>query len=312
MADEKSPKAIAPGAEGMPRRALVHRILRYAPSPLRDEWVNVGVLLFDPQTGERRMRLIEEDQEYNRVRRLHPQADEALLRALRDDLESRFQAGVPGVSGIGAGTGATTGEDAARDARDESHGGARAWLAVLEKWDLTLSSALRLADPKATRAHDLDSELARLYEERVAVERGPGRAGLGGSRANLRTRCSQIFHQAKLWDRLDESVRAEQFTFPGDPMLLDYSYRRNGTRGFVQTLSVTRAPADAKLLAYTAKHILDKGQFSPEFTAVTDVALQAGNDRHRFVRDTLGEFGIEPVPLEGFAVWVAKLRPMLQ
>src|SRR5450432_2122427 len=91
MADEKSPKAIAPGAEGMPRRALVHRILRYAPSPLRDEWVNVGVLLFDPQTGERRMRLIEEEQEYNRVRRLHPQADEALLRALRDDLEDRFQ-----------------------------------------------------------------------------------------------------------------------------------------------------------------------------------------------------------------------------
>jgi hypothetical protein len=231
MADETSPKTIASSTEGAPRRALVHRILRYAPSPLRDERVNIGVLLFDPQTGERRMRLIEEEQEYNRVRRLHPQADEALLRALRDDLESRFRAAVPGVSGIGAGgTGATTGEDAARDARDESHDGARAWLGVLEKWDQTLSSALRLADPKATRAHDLDSELARLYEERVAVERGPGRAGLGGSRANLRTRCSQIFHQAKLWDRLDKSVRAEQFTFPGDPMRLDYSYRRNGAR----------------------------------------------------------------------------------
>jgi hypothetical protein len=32
-------------------------------------------------------------------------------------------------------------------------------------------------------------------------------------------------------------------------MRIDYGYRRNGTRGFVQALSVLRAPADAKLLA---------------------------------------------------------------
>jgi hypothetical protein len=44
-------------------------------------------------------------------------------------------------------------------------------------------------------------------------------------------------------------VRAAQFTFPGDPMRFDYSYRRNGKRGFVPTLSVSRQPADAKLLA---------------------------------------------------------------
>jgi len=107
-------------------------------------------------------------------------------------------------------------------------------------------------------------------------------------------------------------VRAEQFTFPGDPMRLDYSYRRNGTRGFVQTLSVTRAPADAKLFAYTAERIAAKASLKTEFAAVTDVALNAGNDRHRFVRDTLRDAGIEPIPMEGFAVWVAKLRPMVQ
>jgi len=35
--------------------------------------------------------MIEEQDEYNRIRRLHPQADEMLLRALRDDLEDCFQ-----------------------------------------------------------------------------------------------------------------------------------------------------------------------------------------------------------------------------
>jgi hypothetical protein len=39
--------------------------------------------------------------------------------------------------------------------------------------------------------------------------------------------------------------------------------------------------------------------------------LSRDNDRHRFVLDTLREVGIEPVPMEGLAVWVAKLRPSL-
>src|SRR3989454_5864560 len=61
-------------------RACAYRILRYAPNLVRDEWVNIGVLVFDPATGERRLRLIEEAGEFARVRRLHPAADEAVLR----------------------------------------------------------------------------------------------------------------------------------------------------------------------------------------------------------------------------------------
>jgi hypothetical protein len=160
-------------------------------------------------------------------------------------------------------------------------------------------------------AADPDAELERLYADHVGVPRPLGRAGLPGSRGNLRSYCAQVFRQARLWDRLEKSVRAAEFTFPGDPMRLDYGYRRNGTRGFVHTLSVTRAPADAKLLAYTAERIQAKARFASEFAAVTDVPLLEGNHRHRFVRDTLRDVGIEPVPIEGFAVWVAKLRPML-
>ena len=127
----------------------------------------------------------------------------------------------------------------------------------------------------------------------------------------MRPYCSQVFRQARLGDRIEKSVRSSEFTFPGDPMRLDYSHRRNGTRGFIQSLSVTRAPADAKLLAYTAESIIAKASLKTEFAAVTDVALNAENDRHRFVRDTLRDAG-KPIAMEGFAVWVAKLKPLLQ
>jgi Protein of unknown function (DUF3037) len=281
-------------AEGMeatirsgPEQSLAYHILRYVPNLVRDEWVNIGVLVFNPETGERRLRLIEEQDEYNRVRRLHPWADEALLRALRDDLENRLDAG---------GSSGATG---------------MSWREVLGKWNDTLSNALQIAPQKGVLTDDLDAEVERLYADHVAVPRRSARPGLPGGRAGIRSYCAQVFRQARIWNRLEKSVRVAEFTFPGDPARLDYSYRRNGTRGFVHTLSVTRAPQEAKSLAYNVKHIADKANYHTEFAAVTDVRLARENERHRFVLETLGEAGIEPVATEGFAVWVAKLRPSL-
>lgn len=183
---------------------------------------------------------------------------------------------------------------------------------MLEKWNSTLSNAIQLAPQKGVYAADLEAETDRLYGEQVAPPRSESRAGAPGSRSTMRQYCSQVWRQSRLWERIEKSVRVQEFTFPGDPMRLDYGYRHNGTRGFVQLLSVTRSPKDCKELAYTADRIARRARFASEFVAVTDVALQQQNERHRFVNDTLREAGIEAVPMEGFAVWVAKLKPMIQ
>jgi DUF3037 family protein len=278
-----------PTGNGMPgERPFAYRILRYTPNLVRDEWVNIGVLLFAPGTGERRLRLIEEPEEFNRVRRLHPQADEALLRRLRDDLEDRFQS-INGKNGDGL-----------------------EWQALLAKWDDTLSNTLQLAQQKGTLAEDLDAELERLYSDHVALHRAAVRPGAPGSRAQVRSYCAQVFRQARLWQRIDRGIHASEFTFPGDPMRMDFGYRRNGTRGFVHTISVSRAPSVAQNFAYAAARIAGKAPWKSEFAAVTDVELSEGHATHRFVRDTLRDAGIEPVPVDHFAVWVARLKPMLQ
>jgi len=278
----------------MMERILAYRVLRYTPNLVRDEWLNIGVLIFDPQTGERRLRMIEEPEEYARVRRLHPRADEELLRALRDDLENRLATAEQLFGGNG-------GE--AQAAAD--------WLKLLAKWDETLSHALQLAPQKGLEGSDLDIETDRLYAHHVALERAAGRVGAPGTRGAMRSYCAQVFKQARLWERLQKGVRVEEFTFPGDPGRIDYAYRRNGTLGFVQTLSVSRAPAEVKSLAYNFEHIRNKAPAS-EFTAVTDVHLLAENERHKFVRETLRDVGAETVPLEGLAVWTAKMRPLIQ
>ncbi len=141
-------------------RACAYRVLRYTPNLVRDEWVNIGVLLFDPQTGERRLRMIEEENEFRRVRRLHPGADELLLRAIRDDLEDRFQSA----------------------SVDGGKGQAGNWQQFLGKWDETLSNALQLAPQKGVFASDLDAELERLYGDHVAPQRACG--------SGLKNRCA--------------------------------------------------------------------------------------------------------------------------
>ena len=55
-----------------PKNMFQYRILRYMPNPLRDEWVNIGVLL-EENSGARQamrlaMRLIEEPAEFARAR----------------------------------------------------------------------------------------------------------------------------------------------------------------------------------------------------------------------------------------------------
>lgn len=266
-------------------RAYAYRILRYTPNLVRDEWVNIGVLLFAPETGERRLKLIEEQDELSRVRRLHPQADESLLLRLREDLEDRFQS---------------------------ANGNGGDWQALLAKWDNTLSNALQLSPQKGTLAQDLDVELERLYGDHVALQRAPSRVGAPGSRAQMRFYCQQVFRHAGLWERIAKRSPVSQFTFPGDPLRIDYSYRRNGTRGFVHTLPVRRAPGETKNLAYTAGRISSKAAWKSEFAVVTDVELSDRIPLHRFVRDTLRDAGIEPVPLDHFAVWVARLKPLIQ
>ena len=65
--NEKSVESLGAGTSAG-ERACAYRILRYTPNLVRDEWVNIGVLLEDPGGRRRAMRLIEEPAEFARVR----------------------------------------------------------------------------------------------------------------------------------------------------------------------------------------------------------------------------------------------------
>jgi hypothetical protein len=272
----------------MPDTALkpcAYHVIRYMPNLVRDEWVNIGVLLFDPASGRMLRRLVEEPAEMARVRRLHPAADEGLLRGLPEEFDAQMAA-----------PGGTPAEQLAR-------------------LEATLSNAVQLSPRKGLLAEDFEAELDRLYRDHVEPPRYRRESEDLSTRNAIRTRANQVFRSAGIWARLERRVNVAEFTFSGDPMRVDYAYRvvngKGGTRGFVQALALGRDPGQAKVLAFTAEAIRAKVP-KTDFLAVTEIeARPAENPRHRFVTGLLEEHGVTVVPLGRLMDWAQKMRPRL-
>jgi hypothetical protein len=262
-------------------KPCAYHVIRYMPNLVRDEWVNIGVLLFDPASGRMLRRLVEEPAEMARVRRLHPAADEALLRGLPEELDAQMSA-----------PGRTPAEH-------------------LERLEATLSNAVQFSPRKGLLAEDFEAELDRLYRDHVEPPRYRREADDLSTRNAIRTRANQVFRSAGIWPRLERRVNVAEFTFDGDPMRVDYAYRRNGTRGFVQALALGRDPGQAKVLAFTAEAIRAKIP-KTDFLAVTEIEPRPKeNPRHRFVTGLLEERGVAVVPLARLMEWAQKMRPGL-
>jgi Protein of unknown function (DUF3037) len=261
------------------RKMLTYRILRYVPNLMRDEWMNVGVLLEEASGGQRAIKLIEEDSEFARVRRLNPAMDDSLLRGLAGTFDAELRKPNEAVA------------------------------AYLEKLDQTLSNALQFGPVKGVFAEDFDAELDRLYQDQVAP---PARARGGiieSTRAWIKARLNDVFRRRRV-PQLARGIRVEEFTQPGDPLRLDYGYR-NGVQGYIQAVALGRDTAQAKVLAYTAERIRARVP-DVEFTAITEIEPARENSRHQFMVKLFDEQRIAVVPLNRVERFAEDLRARLQ
>jgi len=256
-----------------------YRILRYAPNLIRDEWLNIGVLLEDARAEKRAMRLIEEPAEIARVRRLHPNADEGVLRGLAAELEA------------------------------DLHGPEEAVRVYLEKLGQTLSNVIQLGPEKAVEAGDFDAELDRLYHAQVAPPPRVRGGLVESTRAWIKARFNDVLKRRHV-PRLERGIRVEEFTQAGDPMRLDYGYR-NGARGFLHAVALGRDASQAKVLAYTAERIRARVAVC-EFTAITETEPLRENPRHQFIAKLFAEQDISIVPLNRIEKFAEELRVRLQ
>ena len=207
-----------------------YHVVRYQPNLIRDEWVNIGVLLLDPATrgasasaGSR-----------------SPPTSRACGACIRRRTRSFCCACPPNSTG------------SLPDARWRPE-------AILEKFDDTLSNAVQLAPRKGLLARDPDAETRPPLPRTGRALREARRGAVEiRTRSDVRARAADFFRTEKILRLMQRGVRVEEFTAPGDPMRIDFSYRRNGTRGFVHSVALGRDPGQAKLLAYTAGAIRER------------------------------------------------------
>jgi hypothetical protein len=262
-----------------PRNSYRYRILRYTPNLVRDEWVNVGVLLEEVDGIRKEIRLIEEPRAFTRIRQIHPNADQEVLHSLPHYMDSLLALPV-----------------------------AEAELQI-RKLDQAISNVLQFSPQKGSTADDFDVELDRLYHEMITPPRRQREGIVESTREWIKSRLNDVFRRRRV-PGLERNIPAEQFTEPGDPLKLDYGYT-NGVRGFLQALTLGRDPGQAKVLAYTAQRVRLKIP-DCEFTAITETEPVADKSRHQFVVRLLEEQNIEIVPLNRIEKFAEDLRLRLQ
>lgn len=261
----------------MSEESLRFRILRYTPNIERDEWANIGVVLEEIHGSRRALRIIEDSSEIARIRRLHPNADEKLLRALPGEFESAIHAEPTELTGY-------------------------------ISRDVTLSNALQFSPQKGVIAEDFDAELDRLYREYVAPPPRIRGGLIESARAWIKARMDDALRRHRV-PRLQRSVRVEEFTEPGDSFRLDYAYQ-NGVRGFLHAVALGRDPVQAKVLAYTAERVRARLPHA-EFTAITETEPSAENRRQAFIARLFEDNRIAVVPLDRIEGFAAELRRRL-
>lgn len=267
-------------------RQCEYFLIRIAPDPIRNEYLNIGVALYDPQGSFAAVRLISD---YQRVRCLFPGFDVSDLNGLAEDLMQRLTAESP-------------------------HWLSRQFL--LDWAQECFAHALQLTPSNAVLTRDPAAELEELYRRYVAPPQASAADARLGPRRAVLHRLQQVFEQERLKEHLRRNLRVSDLIADRDPFRFDYYYKPNGTHHFIQALALGGSDAGIKELGFTAGrlHRLLPGD-GLEITAVVDVAEADLRSEvvaiRSFHEEILLDAGIELVPIDQAHALAARVRQNL-
>jgi hypothetical protein len=236
-------------------------VLRYAPSATSEEFVNVGLVLRERESGEARVRLTSD---FNRVRCLDPNADIETLEQVLHSVEQELQ-------------------------RDREF--------ILKKIYDSFSNVLQISSTKACLTEDPVREmetLARMYLEGPKRQRHLRESS---ARAKIVGRMRDEFTRAGVWELMWKRVPASEYTRKGDPLKIDCGYKPNGVVRLFHGVSLESDSDVAKVLAFSCPQLREGIARSLEadakLTAIVD-SVDGLDDEGKFAKEVLtkAEIGI--------------------
>jgi hypothetical protein len=235
------------------RRQLEFFLLRYVPDAVKDEFVNIGVVMVEAGADGGGFAEVRFTRDWRRVRCLDPQADLEVLAALERDVRGQL---------------ATT--------HDRE--------VLLRRLEDSFSNVIQLSPAKGCLAEDPAAEIevmASIYLEAAKV--GGKREASG--RQRILGKMRDAFEQAGV-SKFLLPVPVAPYTKPGDPFQFDFGYRVGSEIKLFQAVSLKAGVDAAVLLAARYPRIapvMSKVvQAAPMLTAVIDDDLDRGQDSVQF------------------------------
>jgi hypothetical protein len=246
-------------------------VLRYAPDAVKNEFINVGLVLLPP-AGSAQVRFT---RDWSRVLCLDPEADIEMLQALENDL---------------------------RDQLREMNGDHDL---ILRRIQDSFSNAIQPSEFQACLAASAVSEadeLARLYLERPKRRQ---QAREPGARVAVVARMRSEFEAAGVWPLMLKNIALSKYTRSGDPLKIDCGYSPNGTVKLFHAVALSSDVNAAKVLAFSFPH-LAQGIRKAEgkqalLTAIVEDDLPVDDETVNFARETLEQNAIRIAPVSTMA-----------
>ncbi len=246
------------------RRQLEFFLLRYVPDAVKDEFVNIGVVMVEPTHGAGANNSTFADvrftRDWRRVRCLDPQADVEMLTALERDIRGQL---------------AEVGDRAT----------------LLRRLKDSFSNVIQLSPAKGCVAEDPVREIETMASIYLESTKAAGKRE-GSGRQRILGKMREAFEQAGV-AKLLLPVPVAPYTKPGDPFQFDFGYRVGGEIKLFHAVSLKASVDAAVMLAARYPRIapvMSKvAGAAPALTAVIDDDLDRGQESVQFALSMMEE-----------------------
>jgi hypothetical protein len=255
-------------------RQLEFFLLRYVPDAVKDEFVNIGVVVVEAGANGGGFAEVRFTRDWRRVRCLDPQADvemlEALEREIRGQLTTRLDREV-----------------------------------LLRRMEDSFSNLIQLSPVKGCVTEDPAREIEAMASMYLEAAKVGGKRDVSG-RQRILGRMRDAFEHAGV-AKFVLPVPVAPYTKPGDPFQFDFGYRVKGEIKLFQAVSLKAGVDAAVLLAARYPRIapvMSKvAGAAPTLTAVIDDDLDRGAESVQFALSMMEE--------EKIRIAVAAEMPMI-
>lgn len=191
-------------------------LMRYVPDPVRNEFVNIGVLLREPGRPESTIMRFTKD--WSRVRCMDPDVDVSVLEGFESEVRHRLlEDGQP----------------------------------VMKTIEDSFSGLLQITAPQGCLAESMPAHidvLMQLFVEARKRQATARRSGRMAIQAQMRTE----FERVGVWDLMNKRIPAATYTRFGDPLRIDCAYRQNGIIRMFHAVSLDGDSELPKVLTFSA------------------------------------------------------------